>query len=82
MRVECEAVVVGEQGGEGDQVRGVTVPVALEPVMGGAEGEAAAAAAAAAVVTGAPGGGVAAVYCERAERATFVVELGGFAQSD
>lgn len=80
MRVECEAVVVGEQGGEGDQVRGVTVPVALEPVMGGAEGEAAAAAAA--VVPGAPGGGVAAVYCERAERATFVVELGGFAQSD
>lgn len=80
MRVECEAVVVGEQGGEGDQVRGVTVPVALEPVMGGAEGEASAAAAA--VVPGAPGGGVAAVYCERAERATFVVELGGFAQSD
>lgn len=44
--MECEAAVVGEQGGEGDQVRLVAVPVLLEYVAGGGEEEGGAAAAA------------------------------------
>lgn len=45
--MECEAAVVGEQGGEGDQVRLVAVPVLLVYVAGGGEEEGGAAAAAA-----------------------------------
>lgn len=53
MRAECEAAVVGEQGGEGDQVRPVAGPVLLEHVAGGGEGDGGAGAARAA---GAPAG--------------------------
>lgn len=44
VRVECEAAVVGEQGGEGDQVRLVAVPVLLQHVAGGGREEGGAAA--------------------------------------
>lgn len=37
VRVECEAAAVGEQGGEGDQVRPLTVPVLVQPGAGGGE---------------------------------------------
>lgn len=46
MRVECEAAVLREQGGEGHQVRPVVVPVLLQQVAGGGEEEGGAAAAA------------------------------------
>lgn len=39
VRVECEAAVVGKQGGEGDQVGLVTVPILLQHVTGGGREE-------------------------------------------
>lgn len=42
--MECEAAVVGEQGGEGDEVGPVAVPVLLQHVAGGREEEGGAAA--------------------------------------
>lgn len=62
MRVECEAAVVGEQGGEGDQVCPFTVPVLLVDVVGGGEEEGGAAAA----QTAEASGGVAAVSAHQA----------------
>lgn len=43
--MECEAAVVGEQGGEGDEVGPVAVPVLFQHVAGGREEEGGAAAA-------------------------------------
>lgn len=45
VRVECEATVMGEHGGERDQVRLITAPVLLQCVAGGGEEEGGAAAA-------------------------------------
>lgn len=50
--MECEAAVMGEQGGEGDQGRMVTVLVLLEHVAGGGEEEGGAAAAWTAGISG------------------------------
>lgn len=52
VRVECEAAVMGEQGGERDQVCLVAVPVLLEHVAGGGEEEGGASAARTAGVSG------------------------------
>lgn len=50
--MECEAAVVGEQGGEGNEVGPVAVPVLLQHVAGGGEEEGGAAAAAARAAVG------------------------------
>lgn len=71
--MECEAAVVGEQGGEGDQVRSVAVSVLLEHVAGGGEEERGAAAARAAGVSG----GVVAVGADQAG-----VQMVGLAQCE
>lgn len=78
MRVECEAAVVGEQGGEGDQVRPVAAPVLLEHVAGGGEEEGGAAAARAAGVSG----GVVAVRADHAVQRAAGVQLVGLAQCE
>lgn len=78
--MECEAAVVGEQGGEGDQVRLVAVPVLLVYVAGGGEeeGGAAAAAAQAAGVSGR----VVAVGADQAGQRAAGVLLVGLAQRE
>lgn len=78
VRVECEAAVVGEQGGEGDQVRPVAAPVLLEHVAGGGEEEGGAAAARAAGVSG----GVVAVRADHAVQRAAGVQLVGLAQCE
>lgn len=75
--MECEAVVVGEQGGEGNQVRPVTVPVLLEHVAGGGEEGGAAAARTAAVSVA-----VVAVSTTQAVQRTGAVQLVGLAQCE
>lgn len=74
--MECEAAVMGEQGGEGNQVRPVTVPVLLEDVAGGGEEEGGAAAAQAGGVSG----GVVAVSADQAVQSAGGVQLVGLAQ--
>lgn len=76
--MECEAAVVGEQGGEGDQVGSVAVPVLLEHVAGGGGEEGGAAAARAAVASGS----VAAVGAGRAVQRAAGVQLLGLAQCE
>lgn len=78
VRVECEAAVVGEQGGEGDQVRPVAVPVLLEHVAGGGEEEGGAATARAAGVSGA----VVAVGADQAVQRAAGVQLVRLAQRE
>lgn len=75
--MECEAAVVGEQGGEGDQVRLVAVPVLLEHVAGGGEEEGGAAAQAAGV-----SGGIFAVRADQAGQRAGEVQLVGLAQCE
>lgn len=75
--MECEAAVVGEQGGEGDQVRLVAVPVLLEHVAGGGEEEGGAAARAAGV-----SGGIVAVHADQAGQRAGEVQLVGLAQCE
>lgn len=79
--MECEAAVVGEQGGEGDHVRPVAVPVLLEHVAGGGEEEGGAAAARA---TGVPGGGgaAAAVGADQAVQRASRIQWAGLAQRE
>lgn len=74
--MECEAAVVGEQGGEGNQVRPVAVPVLLEDVAGGGEEEGGAAAAHTAGVSG----DVVAVGANQAVQRAGGVQLLGLAQ--
>lgn len=76
--MECEAVVVGEQGGEGDQVRPVAVPVLLKHVTGGGQEEGGAATARAAGVSG----GVVAVGADQAVQRAGGVQLVGLAQCE
>lgn len=73
--MECEAVVVGEQGGEGDQVGRVAVPVLLQRVAGRGGEEGGAAPADAPVV---PGGAAATVAVQMAGG----VQLAGLAQRE
>lgn len=79
--MECEAAVVGEQGGEGDQVRLVAVPVLLQYVAGGREEEGGAAAAAAAQAAGVSGCVVAVGADQAGQRAAGVL-LPGLAQRE
>lgn len=72
--MECEAAVVGEQGGEGDQMGRVAVPVLLQRVAGGGGEEGGAAPADAPVVPG----GAAAVAVQMAGG----VQLAGLAQRE
>lgn len=74
VRVECEAAVVGEQGGEGDQVRLVAVPVLLQHVAGGGREEGGAAA-------GVPGA-VGSVGAGEAAHGAGGVQLVGLAQRE
>lgn len=76
--MECETAVVGEQGGEGDQVGPVAVPVLLEHVAGGGKEEGGAAAAHAAGVSR----GVAAVHADQAVQRAAGVQLVGLAQCE
>lgn len=76
--MECETAVVGEQGGEGDQVGPVAVPVLLEHVAGGGEEEGGAAAAHTARVSRV----VAAVHADQAVQRAAGVQLVGFAQCE
>lgn len=76
--MECEAAVVGEQGGEGNQVRPVAVPVLLEDVTGGGEEEGGAAAAQTAGVSG----GVVAVSADQTLQRAGGVQLVGLTQCE
>lgn len=76
--MECEAAVVGEQGGEGDQVRLVAVPVLLEHVAGGGEEEGGAAAARTAEVSG----GVVAISADQAVQWAGGIRLAGLTQRE
>lgn len=78
VRVECEAAVVGEQGGEGDQVRTVAVPVLLEHVAGGGEEEGGAAAARTVGISD----GVVAVSADQAVQRASGVQLVRLAQCE
>lgn len=77
--MECEAAVVGEQGGEGDQVRPVAVPVLLKHVAGGGEEEGGAATAARAAGVS---GGVVAVSVDQAVQRAGGLQLAGLAQRE
>lgn len=77
--MECEAAVVGEQGGEGDQVRPLAVPVLLKHVAGGGEEEGGAAAAWAAGVSGVV---VVAVSADQAVQRAGAVQLLGLTQTE
>lgn len=77
--MECEAAVVGEQGGEGDQVRLVPVPVLLKHVAGGGEEEGGAAAAAR---TAGVSGGVVAVSVDQAAQRAGGLKLARLAQCE
>lgn len=80
VRVECEAAVVGEQGGEGDQVCPLAVPVLLKHVAGrgrGGEEEGGAAAARGAGVSGV----VVAVRTDQAVQRAGAVQLVGLTQT-
>lgn len=72
--MECEAAVVGDQGGEGDQVRPVAGAVLLEHVAGGGEEEGGTAAGVS--------GGVVAVGADQAAQRTPGVRLVGLAQCE
>lgn len=73
--MECEAAVVGEQGGEGDQARLVVIPVLLEQVAGGGEEEGGAA-------DVGVSDGVAAVSAGRALQMAAGVQLAGPSQRE
>lgn len=79
--MECEAAVVGEQGGEGDQVRPVAVFVLLKHVAGGGEEEGGATAAAAARAAGVSGG-IVAVSADQAVQRASGLQLAGLAQCE
>lgn len=73
--MECEAAVVGEQGGERNQVGPIAVSVLLQHVAGGWEAEGGAAA-------GRVSSGVASVGASRAAPGAAGVQQVGFAQSE
>lgn len=75
--MECEAAVVGEQGGEGDQVCPLAVPVLLEDVPGGGEEEGGAATARGAGVSA----GVVTIGADEAAQRVAGIQLGGLTQS-
>lgn len=76
--MECEAAVVGEQGGEGNQVRPLAVPVLLKHMAGRGEEEGGAATAWAAGVSGV----VTAVSADQAVQRAGVVQLVRLTQTE
>lgn len=78
VRVECEAAVVGKQGGEGDQVRLVAASVLLEHAAGGGEEGGGAAAARASGASD----GVVAISADQAVQRAGGFQLEGLAQCE
>lgn len=77
VRVECEAAVVGKQGGEGDQMRLVAASVLLEHVAGGGEEGGGAALRASGISDG-----VVAISADQAVQRAGGIQLEGLAQCE